>query len=184
MPRTFFTTAALMTVAALTLSAKTARHALAADGEPEPPVTPFIDSGNDLPDLDARAREARGQEARIRDAWPRRWYGWQIVAADLATTACIAGLNSGVCLAPYFGAGIGIHLGHNRPGAAGISFALRTGMPALGAAAGILLANCSDRQRMLEDCGFGPTIIGTLVGMAVGAAIDAALGFERVPPSF
>ena len=42
------------------------RPAIAAEPEPEPPVTPFLDSGNDLPDLEARERAERDSSGRGR----------------------------------------------------------------------------------------------------------------------
>jgi hypothetical protein len=185
MRRAFFTTAFLMMASALAVSVGNARYALAAGGDPEPPVTPFIDSGNDLPDLDARAREARAQQVREREAWPRKWYGWQIVLADLATAACIAGLQEGICLVPYIAAGPAIHLAHGHTGRFGASLGMRFGLPGLGGTIGFLLANCPDRSRAgdWDFCGLGNVAIGTLVGMGIAAGIDAAIAFTRVDPN-
>jgi hypothetical protein len=185
--RRSFSTTALVTAAALAVSAGTAGRALAGDAEPEPAVTPFIDSGNDLPDLEARAREAREARAREAKMQPRgKWYGWQLLTADAATAACIAGLQSGLCVLSYWGSGVGIHLAHDRAGLAGTSFGLRTGLPALGAAAGLLIANCPERQEttfLVPDlCGLGEAAIGMAVGAVIATAIDAAIAFERVAP--
>jgi hypothetical protein len=190
MRRPFFTTAALMT-AALAMLAGTAHRALAADGRPEPPVTPFIDSGNDLPDLEARDREARKARALEAKMQPRgKWYGWQLLTADLATAGCLAGLQSGFCVLSYWGSGIAIHLAHKRPAMAGTSFGLRTGIPALGIVVGLLIASCPERQGppvLVPDlCGVGEAGIGMAVGAVIATAIDAALAFERpalAPPS-
>ena len=183
MRRAFFTTAFLMASAALAVSVGTARHALAADGEPEAPVTPFIDSGNDLPDLDARAREARAQQARAREAGPRKWYGWQIVLADVATAACFAGLQQGICIVPYVASGPAIHLAHGHTGRFGASLGLRFGLPGVGGAIGYLLADCPPKTGGWDFCGLGNVAIGTLVGMGIAAGIDAAIAFTRVDPN-
>jgi len=198
-------TRVLLVCATLVSSAGIGRRALAGDTEPPAPVTPFIDSGNDLPDLDARAREAAREARKAPDAQVGRgrWYGWQLLAADLGTTTCFVGLQSGICVVGYWGAGIGIHLAHGRPGLAGVSIGLRTGLPALGAGIGLAIANCPARQASprttvttevdggtvtyttggdWDFCGLGEAAIGVLVGAVIASAVDAAIAYERVAP--
>ncbi|HEY7372788.1 MAG TPA: hypothetical protein VIF57_11550 [Polyangia bacterium] len=195
-----FTVLAIVTCA---VAAPGSRAAAATDGAPDAPVTPFIDSGNQLPDLEAPARGA-GEDGKQPDARPDRgrWYGWQLLLADLGTTACIAGLESAACLLGYWGSGIGIHLAHGRPGLAGASLGLRAVLPGLGLGVGLAVANCPPRRsspRMTvtttqdggtvtyttggnwDFCGLGEGAIGMVVGAVIASAIDAALAYERVP---
>jgi hypothetical protein len=190
-----------MTIAALTASAATARPALAADGEPEPPVTPFIDSGNDLPDLDARAREAARDRAA--KAGPLRWYGWQLLTADLAVAACLAGTRSGWCLAAYPISGPFIHLANGRPGMASASISIRVGIPLTTVGMGKDHSECPDTGAPPKTVtstdgttvtttpgnwgGFSDPLCGLelkdlLIGAAIAALVDAAFSFRRGEP--
>ena len=186
MRRTFFTTAFLMaSVVALAVSVGTARYALADDGEAPPPVTPFIDSGNDLPDLDARAREARAQQVRGREAWPRKWYGWQIVARRSRDGRLLRRPPAGHLHRALR------RLGPRHPPCARPHGAFRRQPRAavwvarVGGAIGYLLADCPPKHdRGLEDfCGLGNVALGTLVGMGIAAGIDAAIAFTRLDPN-
>ena len=107
-------------------------------------MTPFLDSGNDLPDLEARER-ASGDK---REPRPRlgKWYGWQILAADLAMLGLAAGLDQPVFLAPYLFTGPAIHVAHGRRGLAGISIGIRLAVPLWAAVIGRSFANCPEEH--------------------------------------
>lgn len=112
----------------------------------------------------------------------KRWYGWQMLAAD-ATDAAIVGavvlwtpderLENQAALAGGIAClliGPTVHWWHDRPGRAGWSLLLRVGLPALAA---------------LPLAGI-PTGQGALAGASLGAGVavlidDLALGWERVP---
>jgi hypothetical protein len=174
------------------------RPAVAAEpDEPGTPATPFIDSGSTLPDLAAREQHPPSHKP---PSLRGPWYGWQILLGDIATTACALALQNGVCVAPYFLTGPGVHFAHGRKGLAAASFGLRLGGPGLGMTIGGMLANCPDRRstpakspttdgdsptvtlppNWLDFCGLDYIAIGVLAGAAVAAVVDASLAFERV----
>ena len=182
-------TAVLLTFAVATAQTAGAGEAAAAEREPETPVTPFIDSGNTLPDSAARQPSTLG-----------KWYGWQILAADLSAVGCIAAFEHPICAVPLLFTGPVTHLAHGRPGLAGVSVALRLGGTALGAGIGHSVANCparsSPQQQSQGDgttltidwsgldslCEAGYTGMGAVIGMAAAVVVDAAIGFDRVTP--
>lgn len=182
-------TAVLLMFAVAVAQTAGAGEAAAAEGDPEPPVTPFIDSGNTLPDQAAR------QPPTL-----RQWYGWQILAADLSVVGCVAAFDHPICAVPWLLSGPAIHLAHGRPGLAGISLALRLGGVALGAGIGHSVANCPDRSSPQQQsqgdgttltidwsgldglCEAGYVAVGALIGMAVAVVVDAAIGFDQVTP--
>ena len=179
MHRPFTHATRLLLVAGIAQAIVDGRAAAAEPEEPEAPVTPFIDSGNTLPDLAARDGRPTDETPSVRG----RWYGWQILLGDLATTTCALALEQGICIAPYFATGPGVHFAHGRDGLAAVSFGLRFLGPALGGSIGSMLANCPDRgssDRWLDFCGVNYIVIGVLAGAAVAAVADASLGFERV----
>ena len=168
------------------IAAGTSRSAAAA--EAEPPVTPFLDSGNTLPNLAART-------------WPRlgTWYGWQILVADLAPLACAVGLDQPLCLIPVAVSGPAIHLAHGRRGLAGVSIGIRLTAITIGAAMGASTAKCEYFPGGTETtpldggtvtrtwgdsyvCGHGHPEMGAMIGAAVAAVVDAAIGFTRLSP--
>ena len=176
-----------------------ARQAVAAEPEPEPPVTPFIDSGNDLPDLAARER---WPSPPPREPTPRgKWYGWQMLVGDLAAFGCLAASEHPICLIPLPFSGPAVHLAHGRPGRAGASIGMRLGGAALGFSVGRALANCKDSRsssgaQSLGDgvtlytnwdgldnlCGLDYAAVGGLIGLAAAAVIDAAVSFDSTAP--
>jgi hypothetical protein len=196
--RPTFTTTIAFLLAVVIAQAVLARPAAANEPhQPEAPLTPFIDSGNTLPDLAARERHPSSDEPR---AVRGPWYGWQILLGDLATTSCALALQKGVCFLPYFVTGPGVHFAHGRNRLAAASFGLRLLGPALGGSIGGMLANCPDRRsapatpptndgdsltftlppNWLDFCGLDYIAVGALAGAAVAAIVDASLGFERV----
>jgi len=130
----------------------------------------------------------------------RRWYGWQILLADAASAACVVGLKSGACLAPYVLAGPAIHVGHARYGMAGASLGLRLLLPAVGAGIGAAAAGCPSPAARMQTpggdasmgdsftvgiapdvlCGIGDAALGAAIGMILAAGLDATLGFTSV----
>jgi hypothetical protein len=171
--------------------------ALAADGEPKPPVTPFLDSGNTLPDLGARTSPRLG-----------KWYGWQTLIADAALIGCAAGLDQPLCLAPVPAVGLFVHRAHGNRGIAGGSIALRTLGPLLGAAMGRSVADCPEIPSPkpepattdghgnplnirfegeflgaeIKACWRDEAATGALIGAMVAAVVDGAIGFTRLAP--
>ena len=179
-------TTVLLVVATLT-GVDGAAHAT--DGEPatQAPVTPFIDSGNSLPDLGARTSWRLG-----------KWYGWQSLTIDAAGIACAATFREGLCMTPFALSGPLVHLAHGRPGLAGASLGIRLAGVTLGALIGAGNDGCVERPAHTEtvetESGYTTVLVGgnhcplrvsatgALVGAAIAAAVDAALGFERLPP--
>jgi len=144
--RRAFTTTIPSLLAFVIAQAALGRQAAATEPrEPEAPVTPFIDSGNDVPDLAARERHPAPKAPSVRGPW----YGWQILLGDLAATTCAFAFQNGACVAPYFLTGPGVHFAHGRDGLAAASFGLRFGGPALGGTIGLMLANCPERRDSL-----------------------------------
>jgi hypothetical protein len=85
--RRSFTTTIPFLLGVVIAQAALGRAAAAADpDEKEAPVTPFIDSGNTLPDLAARERHTADGPPSVRGPW----YGWQILLGDLGLGLYIA----------------------------------------------------------------------------------------------
>jgi hypothetical protein len=126
-----------------------------------------------------------------------RWYGWQTLVADggavalfglaagfaggngNATTVAAAGL---IGLGAYLAGGPIIHAAHGHPGKAGVSLALRVGLPVLAWAVGFGLGSnsCHDSYDH-EGCPTDYAAAATLVGVLTSVALDAGLlGRERV----
>jgi hypothetical protein len=120
------------------------------------------------------------------------WYGWQPVLTDGAAFFVTMGSSRGasagvgyVILADYLLAPPIIHLAHERPGAAGLSLLLRTGLPLLVGALGYGIGSSLQGQ---DDHGlFPPAVVGAVLGfvLGVGGAMtidDTLLAWEDVPP--
>ena len=179
----------------------------AASDEALPHVTPFIDSEPGPPSKWTGNAPVPPDPATTE---PRRWYGGQIIAADLGTLTCVALMQNGACLIPYLFAGAAIHGFHGRAGRAWLSVGLRASVPIVGGLVGGLIGGCVPFQQEQEprrsepsrtqmgDTGHSPVfefdfdinippcageaIVGMLVGVAAGMALDAALGFNPGPP--
>ena len=120
----------------------------------------------------------------------RRWYGWQVMAADLAAIGLLGaaiGTNHGP--APAVLASLGaatfllvpplLHLEHGSPGDARASFLLRAVPVVLGIVGGVLVARTQD---CTEGCGALVLPVVGLAGSVVGMVIDwAALSTEPAP---
>jgi hypothetical protein len=111
----------------------------------------------------------------------RRWYGWQTLIADGASTLLLLSSAAGddeasetlvtMGLVGYeFAPGI-VHFAHGNTGRGFGSFGLRLGMPLAGAFVGASAASGCDGFL----CEAGGAAIGALVGMAGAIAIDAAV---------
>ena len=167
----------------------------AAADEPLPPVTPFIDSEPAPPSKWKGNAPVTPDPATTQ---PSRWYGGQIIAADLATLACFALVQHGTCGVAYLFAAPAIHGAHGRLGRAGLSVAMRLYVPAIGGVVGHVIGGCPSHEepsprppptendmRIIPDFHIhipcSELVVGALVGVAVGMALDAALAFTSSP---
>lgn len=124
------------------------------------------------------------------------WYGWQtlsldgaLIAGSIAIIVAADGSERGntLALVPAAGFVLGgptIHLVHREPWRALGSLGLRTGLPALGAALGILLTHCPPPEGDdYGNCGLGEVIVGTAVGILAASLIDGGkLARESAKP--
>jgi len=111
------------------------------------------------------------------------WYGWQTLSADVATVALSLGVgqlnnNAGgyTFLGGYLLGGPTVHAFHQQYGKAGISLALRAGLPVTLGLGGLLLGSSQCKER--KDDGNNEIIVppcGPLLG-AVGAAFGVFTG--------
>jgi hypothetical protein len=150
------------------------------------------------------ARDAILADAPLteRSASPRLWYGWQTLSLDgaalavglaaasvhddhaaLGVTLVAAGLSSYSLSAPV------VHWLHERPGAAGVSLALRIGLPlmSVGILSGSSAARCPgtgarDDERYCERMERTLVIAGSLSLLAASLVDAATLGWESRPP--
>jgi hypothetical protein len=146
----------------------------------------------------AVAMAAQVASAETSDApEPRAWYGWQFLVVDLglivataATAASIGGDGSGAVVLIGAGglvlSGPVVHSSNGRPDLAGRSLVLRPLLPAIGTAAGLLLASATVDEP--GDDGYGALFsgfVGFTAGLAVAEIIDMASGWEdlRVVPT-
>ncbi len=138
-----------------------------------------------------RAQEREPQLNLAREApQASRWYGWQLIASDLAAISLIsAAAKIGDGPAPVVLGSLGVatfllvppllHLAHGSAHDAGVSFAIRTAPALLGLAAGVLVAR---NQDCAEGCSALVLPIVGLAGSAVGMVVDwAALSTEPAP---
>jgi len=119
-----------------------------------------------------------------------RWYGYQTLLADAASTALLIGAAksetptlAALGLGTYLIAGPVIHLANGRPKAAGTSLALRLSLPLAGAALGVGLGAAT-----VGTGGWAGLVvlfvgaIGGIAGAGVASIIDATtLAREKVP---
>jgi len=120
------------------------------------------------------------------------WYGWQIFLIDAAGAvpfAVAAAAKSSSAEVPtgvlwinaYLFGGPIVHIAHHRPGVAGLSFALRLGLPILGGMVA-LGAGGSSSGDSLADAVFSRFGQGMLVGQAAAALIDAGIFAHEETP--
>jgi len=180
-------------VAALLLVASVTRAAGAADGAPA--------SGAIEDETTYNAARGIGVAPPLApppapDPGPAKWYGWQILASDLASVGCVVATKGDGCVLFYLLGGPAVHLAHARPGLAGLSLAGRILLPAIGASIGRSTASCAapppppppedhgdafvvPAVPEIFPCGFGPTMVGAAVGLVVAMGVDAAIGFSN-----
>ena len=158
----------------------------------------------------ARAAEPTGPATEVSSApvaaeVPQRWYGWQPLMVDLGSIATMVGggFVRGAGAAPIEivgGAGclLGaplIHLGHDQPGKAGTSLALRILVPAASAFVGVLIAwaafpngtstysgdyvSSVDKSVYQAAGGFLGFGVGAIAGMVID---DAVVSREKALP--
>src|SRR5262249_11025433 len=118
------------------------------------------------------------------------WYGWQVFAADAASSALfVVSANNNLDYGAYASvvtlglAAPMIHLAHHRPGAAAASLALRIAVPLIAIAVG-QSSSCSTHAE--EFCALGAAAAAFLAGYVVVEAIDIlGLSWEtkRVRPA-
>jgi len=157
-----------------------------------------------------RAAEPTGTATEVSSApmaaeAPQRWYGWQLLMADLSSVATMVGggFVRGTWTAPIEIVGGGgyllgapmLHLAHDHPGKVGTSLALRTLVPGAATLVGVLIASAAfpngthtgsgDSQSGVDKSvyqaaggflGFG---VGAIVGMVID---DAIVAKEEAPP--
>lgn len=109
---------------------------------------------------------------------PGRWYGWQILLADAASTALTLTVPT-VGLPVMTVAPAVIHAANGESGNALASVGVRFGAPVSGALVGAAIAAgaCHDPWRETDSmpCTFGVAGIGALAGLVSASVIDVAL---------
>jgi hypothetical protein len=105
---------------------------------------------------------------------PRRWYGWQIIMADVTSTVALVTLVNkaeGYAFLPYVVLAPGVHVANGQPLNGLASVGIRFGVPIVGILIGAAVeSGCS----ALETCLAGPAY-GMLFGMLGAMVIDASL---------
>jgi len=115
-------------------------------------------------------------------------YRWQIAATDVAFIGAAAGglalegrgvldnlpsnMLMGIGIPGYFLGAPVVHVAHREYGRAGISLALRLGLPILGGAIGARFASCTPGEWL---CGLDEFGKGFATGAIVAAIVDTAL---------
>ncbi len=137
----------------------------------------------------ARTFTRRSDEGIELEQPRRRWYGWQIIVADVAAGSVLATMAladdyvvpMSLGLTLYSLAPMGVHLAHGNVKNSFYSLALRVSLPVLGLGLG-WSSGCTDELSSEEFCGPG-AFIAIAVGGLAAIAIDAALlGWEAAPP--
>ena len=126
-------------------------------------------------------QRAVAAEPQVRE---RLWYGWQTLLSDFGV---IGGLYlSGKYDSPTLGyMAIGayvfapplIHFGHQRPGSAGASFAMRLGLPLVAGRFASGAASCTvhEADGEMHGCAAIWFVIGGLLGALTASALDCAV---------
>jgi hypothetical protein len=137
---------------------------------------------NQLPQSNEQGRAADAQP------WTKRWYGWQVLAADTAsfTTFMLGAMNADqtggntplmvVGGGGYFLAAPIIHLAHHRPGAAAGSVGMRVLLPLVAAEIGAGRQTCPPPGGGdYGNCGLLGAVIGAGVGALAASLLDTTL---------
>jgi hypothetical protein len=136
--------------------------------------------------LAATAARAQSEPAPISS------YRWQAVTADaVAMSAAIAGFSlegkdgslnyvpsntmMGLGIVGYYLGAPTVHAAHRHFGRAGVSLALRVGLPLVGGAIGARMATCSPSEWL---CGLEEFGAGFAVGAAAAVVVDNVLLFS------
>ena len=118
-------------------------------------------------------------------------YGWQVAATDATLIgAAFAGFSlegkdgslnyvpSNTLMAVggigYFLGGPIVHIAHKRYGRAGVSIAIRTGLPIFGGAIAARFATCNPNELQLL-CGMDEFAMGFAIGAVAAAVVDSTL---------
>lgn len=127
-----------------------------------------------------------------------RWYGWQTLLSDVGALALtiMAATSAGhdddaaalraalIGGSAFLLGGPAIHVAHGHGQTAGISFALRLGVPLIagGIAAGIASGSCGQYVYDHEGCEVGPAAFGFALGALMAIILDASvLGRDEIP---
>jgi hypothetical protein len=146
-----------------------------------------------LTPLAARAESTPPSDAPSASVDPprrqREWYGWQTLLADTAsfavfftaahhdsTGAVDLGMGTFALVPPV------IHLAHENAGGAGLSVALRLGLPLAGGLIGNAAANPKDDWQPLIDIYLG-ALLGAVAASIVDASVLAYDARPLAPPS-
>jgi hypothetical protein len=178
--RTLLSTLALLLAVTV---APLARADAGAERAPEPGLgtAPSLDVSLDAPrpivpptaTVHARPR-AQPAEAHVARGTRLRWYGYQIIATDLAalvTSAASPGYGSLL----YLSGGPFVHLLHGNYAEAAGSAGLRLGLPVAGLHLGLLAPADSGWDEL------GNMLRGAMLGSLSAVVIDSAIAFKRVP---
>jgi hypothetical protein len=127
---------------------------------------------------------------------PSTGYHLQMLAVDAASVASaltgfaiegdhqynprVSEVLRGAGMGGYALGGPIVHLAHRQYGRAGISLALRVGLPILGAAVGAWSATCHPDEWF---CGVGEAVAGFAIGSAAAIGIDNAFVVPSAGPS-
>lgn len=112
----------------------------------------------------------------------RRWYGWQIIIADVASTTVLFTLVDkiqGYAFLPYVVLAPSVHIANGNPLTSLASVGVRFGIPVVGLLIGAAFAGgCTGSS---EECLAGPAY-GMLAGMVGAMAVDASVLAYDEPP--
>lgn len=117
------------------------------------------------------------------------WYGWQILAADIAATGvAYMGLRAGSAVVGATGllaipvAGPIVHGMHDEQGKGMTSLALNLGLLAAGAVIGGSSVQCDPKSLFPELCKTAAAALGAFVGLQTAVLIDAFGLAWKSPP--
>jgi hypothetical protein len=132
-----------------------------------------------VPSLPAGAYRVM-QPTLVIQSEPEIDYRWQIFLADSASLAfALSGSEKGVTVGAlgYLLAAPIVHLAHDEGGRAGLSLALRLGLPIVAASAGAALTKhaCADPDDCDDDGSLEGAILGFGLGMLTAMVVDTVL---------
>jgi hypothetical protein len=173
----------------------TLAHGANATPEDEPEGRVAADSRAETHTVPDSTDYGEGFDAPVeRRSVDHRWYGWQTLTSDAISIGVFAaGMrddeSKGATFVGLFGYLFGapfIHGMHRQTGKSLGSFALRAGLPTVGAIVGYESEGCDQSNDEPDDgylCGVEGAMTGLLLGTAIAIAVDAAvLAHEEVEP--